>query len=99
MPDTVEGSIQAAELAIFQRKSLSLAAAGATGLPGRFESFLHGGLRASMATAEGYGFLNTVEAWTKGRLRRCLAYSSSSRRNTTQLLSQPRHHKASLTDC
>ncbi|GAA1114880.1 hypothetical protein [Arthrobacter flavus] len=61
MPDTVEGPIQAAELAIFQRKSLSLAAAGATGLPGRFESFLHDGLRASMATAEGYGFLNTIE--------------------------------------
>lgn len=66
MPDTVEGSIQAAELAIFQRKSLSLAAAGATGLPGRFESFLHGGLRASMATAEGYGFLNTVEGLDEG---------------------------------
>ncbi|WP_028279375.1 hypothetical protein [Arthrobacter sp. H5] len=61
MPDTVEESIQAAELAIFQRKSLSLAAASAAGLLGRFESFLHGGLRASMATADHYGFLNTVE--------------------------------------
>ncbi|UON90904.1 hypothetical protein MUK71_09650 [Arthrobacter zhangbolii] len=61
MPDTVEESIQAAELAIFQRKSLSLAAAAAAGLVGRFESFLHGGLRASMATGDQYGFLNTVE--------------------------------------
>ncbi len=61
MPDTVEESVRAAELAIFQRKSLSLAAARATNLPGRFESFLQGGLRASIATAEGFGFLNTVE--------------------------------------
>lgn len=61
MPDTVEESIQSAELAIFQRKSLSLAAAAAAGLFGRFESFLHGGLRASMATGHQYGFLNVVE--------------------------------------
>lgn len=61
MPDTVQESVQAAELAIFERKSLSLAATVAAGLLGRFESFVHGGLRASMATGDHYGFLNTVE--------------------------------------
>ncbi len=61
MSDTVNKSVQAAELAVFERKSLSLAAAAAAGLPGRFGSFCMGGLRASMATADHYGFLNTVE--------------------------------------
>ena len=61
MPDIVEESIQAAELAIFQRKSLSLAAAATKGLQGRFKSFSQGGLRASMATADHYGFLNIAE--------------------------------------
>lgn len=61
MPDTVEESVQAAELAVFERKSLSLSAAAAKGLPGRFGSFRMGGLRASMATADQYGFLSTIE--------------------------------------
>lgn len=61
MPGPFEESVQDAELAVFERKSLSLDAAAAAGLPGRFESFRMGGLRASTATANQYGFLNTVE--------------------------------------
>lgn len=61
MLDIVEDSTRAAELAVFERRSLSLGAAAAAGLPGRFESFCMRGLRASMATADQYGFLNTVE--------------------------------------
>ncbi|MBG6218120.1 hypothetical protein IWX75_002599 [Arthrobacter sp. CAN_A6] len=63
MPEASEESLQAAELAVYQRRSLSLDAAAAAGLPGRFESFCIGGLRASMATADQYGFLNTVEGF------------------------------------
>ena len=61
MPDTVEGSIHAAELAIFERKTQSLDAASAAGLPGRFHSLCVGGLRTIMATADPYRFLNAVE--------------------------------------
>lgn len=61
MPDTVEDPVHDAELAVFERKSLALDAAAAGGLPGAFESFRLGGLRASIATADQYGFLNTVE--------------------------------------
>ncbi|MBG6192437.1 GNAT superfamily N-acetyltransferase [Arthrobacter sp. CAN_A212] len=61
MPDIVDKSVQAAELAVFERRSLALGAAAFAGLPGRFESFCMGGLRASMATAQQYGFLNTIE--------------------------------------
>ncbi|WP_026533793.1 GNAT family N-acetyltransferase [Arthrobacter sp. H14] len=64
MPDTFEEPTQAAELAVFERKSLSLDAAAAAGLPGRFESFCMGGLRASMTTADQYGFLNAIEGVT-----------------------------------
>lgn len=53
--------VHAAELAVFERKKLSLDAAATAGLPGRFETFRVGGLRASMATANQYGFLNTIE--------------------------------------
>lgn len=61
MPGTFDDSVHAAELAVFERKSLSLCAGADAGLPGRFESFHMGGLRASMATADQYDFLNTVE--------------------------------------
>lgn len=61
MPDIFDESVQAAELAVFERRSLALGVAAAAGLPGRFESFCLGGLRASMATAQQYGFLNTIE--------------------------------------
>lgn len=61
MPDTVEDPVHDAELAVFERKSLALDAAAAGGLPGAFQSFRLGGLRASIATANRYGFLNTVE--------------------------------------
>lgn len=64
MPDTVEDSVEAAELAAFSRKEAALHAAADAGLPGRFSSFRWGGLRAGMATAEHYGFLNTVEGVT-----------------------------------
>ena len=50
-----------AELAVFERKKLSLDAAATAGLPGRFEAFRVGGLRASMATVNQYGFLNSIE--------------------------------------
>lgn len=61
MPDDAEESVHKAELAVFARKSLTLSAAAGAGLPGRFESFSVGGLRASMATARPYEFLNTIE--------------------------------------
>lgn len=64
MPDTAEDPVDAAELAVFSRKVASLHAAAAAGLSGRFDSFQLGGLRASMATAEHYGFLNTIEGVT-----------------------------------
>lgn len=53
--------LHAAELAVFERKKLSLDAAATARLPGRFETVRVGGLRASMATANQYGFLNTIE--------------------------------------
>jgi GNAT superfamily N-acetyltransferase len=65
MPKSIEESIEAAELAVFARKKLSLRAASDAGLPGRFESFSTGGLRASMATANQYDFLNTIEGVTE----------------------------------
>lgn len=61
MSDTFEDPVHEAELAAFERKALSLNAAAAAGLPGRFESFRLGALRVSVATANQYGFLNTVE--------------------------------------
>lgn len=64
MPGSAEVSIQTAELAVFARKRACLDAAAKAGLPGRFGSFDLGGLRASMATAEPYGFLNAVEGVT-----------------------------------
>lgn len=64
MPSSPEESVEAAELAIFARKRLSFVAATNARLPGRFESFGIGGLRASMATADQYDFLNTIEGVT-----------------------------------
>lgn len=61
MRNTFGEPVHAAEVAVFDRKKLSLDAASAAGLPGRFETFRVGGLRASMATANQYGFLNTIE--------------------------------------
>ena len=65
MPSYLEESVEAAELAVFARKQLSLEAAAGARLPGRFESFGVGGLRASLATADQYGFLNTIEGVTE----------------------------------
>lgn len=65
MPSYLGESVQAAELAVFARKKLSLDAAAGARLPGRFESFGVGGLRASLATADQYGFLNTIEGVTE----------------------------------
>ena len=64
MPTSLEESVEAAELAVFDRKKLSLAAAADARMPGRFESFGIGGLRASVATADQYDFLNTIEGVT-----------------------------------
>ncbi|GAA1345079.1 hypothetical protein [Arthrobacter roseus] len=64
MPRTVKENVEAAELAVFARKELSLGAAAEAGLTGRFESIRTGGLRASIATADHYGFLNTIEGVT-----------------------------------
>lgn len=61
MSDNADESVHAAELAVFARKSLALDAAARAGLPGRFESFRLDDLRVSVATAEPYGFLNTIE--------------------------------------
>lgn len=61
---SLEDSVEAAELAVFARKKLSLDAAADARLPGRFESFGIGGLRASVATGDQYDFLNTVEGVT-----------------------------------
>lgn len=70
MRNTFGEPVHAAELAVFDRKKLSLDAASAAGLPGRFETFRGGGLRASMATADQYGFLNTIEGLNEpSRLR------------------------------
>jgi len=65
MPSSLEKSVEAAELAVFARKKLSLDAAAVESLPGRFETFSIGGLRASMATADQYDFLNTIEGVTE----------------------------------
>ena len=65
MPKCIEESVEAAELAVFARKKLSLRAAADARLPGRFESFSHDALRASMATADQYDFLNTIEGVTE----------------------------------
>lgn len=65
MPSYLEESVEAAELAVFARKKLSLDAAAGARLPGRFESFGVGGLRASLATADQYDFLNTIEGVTE----------------------------------
>ena len=64
MPTSLEESVHAAELAIFARRKLSLNAAADARLPGKFESFGIGGLRANMATADQYEFLNTIEGVT-----------------------------------
>lgn len=64
MPRPIEDLVEAAELAVFERKSQSLAAAAAEGLPGKFESRRLGGLRATIATADRFGFLNTIEGVT-----------------------------------
>lgn len=64
MPSSLEESVEAAELAVFARRKLALDAAADAGLPGRFESFGIGGLRASMATADEYDFLNVIEGVT-----------------------------------
>lgn len=64
MPRPIEDPGEAAELAVFARKSQSLAAAAAEGLPGKFESLRLGGLRATIATADQFGFLNTIEGVT-----------------------------------
>lgn len=64
MPNSLEESVEAAELAVFARKKLSLDAAADARLPGRFESFGIGGLRASVATGDQYDFLNTIEGIT-----------------------------------
>lgn len=64
MPNPLEESVEAAELAVFARKKLSLDAAADAGLPGRFVSFGIGGLRASVATGDQYDFLNTIEGIT-----------------------------------
>lgn len=61
MSNAGEKSVQAAELTIFQRRALSLAAAEKARLPGRFKTVRQGGLRASMATGEHYGYLNLIE--------------------------------------
>jgi hypothetical protein len=65
MPSYLEESVEAAELAVFARKRLMLDAAAGARLPGRFESFGVGGLRAGLATADQYGFLNTIEGVTE----------------------------------
>ncbi|MET3948700.1 GNAT superfamily N-acetyltransferase [Arthrobacter sp. UYCu512] len=65
MPSHLEESAEAAELAVFARKKLLLGAAASARLPGRFESLGIGGLRASLATAGQYGFLNTIEGVTE----------------------------------
>jgi hypothetical protein len=64
MPNSLEESVEAAELAVFDRKKLSLDAAADAGLPDRFESFGTDGLRAIVATGDQYDFLNTVEGIT-----------------------------------
>lgn len=64
MPRPIEDPTEAAELAVFARKSQSLAAAAAEGLPGTFESHRLGGLRATIATEDQFGFLNTIEGVT-----------------------------------
>jgi hypothetical protein len=61
MQGAVHTSVQDAESAAFDRRSLMLRAAAVAGLPGRFESFRLDGVRVSMATDEHYGFLNIVE--------------------------------------
>ncbi|MGO4229989.1 hypothetical protein AB4Y72_14080 [Arthrobacter sp. YAF34] len=60
----IEDPVEAAELAVFARKSQSLAAAAAEGLPGKFESHRLGGLKATIATADQFDFLNTIEGVT-----------------------------------
>lgn len=65
MSTPFEDAVAAAELAVFARKEAALDAAAQAGLPGRFASLRLGGLRASMATAEPYGFLNTIEGVTE----------------------------------
>lgn len=61
MPGKAADPIHKAELAVFARKQLALRAAVGAGLSGRFESFRVDELRASVATAEPYEFLNTIE--------------------------------------
>ena len=70
MPDTVDEPVHDVELAVFERKSLALDAAASAGLPGAFETFRLGGLRASIATADQYGFLNTVEGLNEHSVER-----------------------------
>lgn len=64
MADIGTTALQAADLAIYERKQLALDAAASAGLAGRFDSFRLGGLRGSVATAEQFGFLNVVEGLT-----------------------------------
>ncbi|TFD50286.1 hypothetical protein E3T55_10315 [Cryobacterium frigoriphilum] len=64
MADTDAATVHAAEAAIFDRKKLSLEAAASAGLPGRFAWIQLDGLRASVATAHQFGFLNVVEGVT-----------------------------------
>ncbi|WP_147916661.1 hypothetical protein [Ruania zhangjianzhongii] len=64
MPDPFDDAVAAAELALFARKEAALRAAAEQGLPGRFATFSLSGLRASMATAARYEFLNTIEGVT-----------------------------------
>lgn len=65
MPNSLGEPLEAAEQAIFARRRHSLDAAAGARLPGRFESFGIGGLRASMATSDHFEFLNTVEGVTE----------------------------------
>lgn len=65
MQNSLEVFVEAAELAVFARKKLSFEAATAARLPGRFESFGVAGLRANIATADQYSFLNTIEGVTE----------------------------------
>ncbi|MCC2333875.1 GNAT family N-acetyltransferase [Cellulomonas wangsupingiae] len=48
------------EHAVYHRSRLAFGAATAAGLPGRFEAFELGGLRALLTNSPGLGFLNSV---------------------------------------
>ncbi|MBC7725450.1 MAG: hypothetical protein H7146_11990 [Burkholderiaceae bacterium] len=65
MQDSVGDFVNDAELSLFERRTMSLEAASAAGLPGQFASFSQSGLRVTRATDGDFGFLNTVEGVTE----------------------------------